>query len=163
MSAIIQELDEGEALWYDGGLVTFKATGDQTGGDLLLFEARMPAGKATPLHTHPEGVETLAVLEGELLLHVDGEESRAGAGSVVVVPRDVPHAFAVASAAGARLLVSLTPAGSTQERFFRSAGEPAQERALPPPGDEQERIERNMRAAQETGMTILGPPPFVPA
>jgi quercetin dioxygenase-like cupin family protein len=160
MSAIIQEPDQGEALWYDGGLLTFKATGDQTGGDLLLFEARMPAGKATPLHTHLEGVETLAVLEGELLVHVDGEERRAGEGCVVIVPRGVPHAFAVVSDSGARLLVSLTPAGAIQERFFRSAGEPALERTLPPQGDEEERIGRNLRAAQETGMTVLGPPPF---
>jgi quercetin dioxygenase-like cupin family protein len=160
MGAIIQGPDEGDALWYDGGLLTFKATGDQTGGDLLLFEARMPAGKMTPLHTHPEGAETIAILEGELDLHVDGEESRAAAGCVVVVPRDVPHAFAVVSEGGARLLVSLTPAGSIQERFFRLAGDPAPARALPPEADDQEHIARNMRAAEEAGLQLLGPPPF---
>jgi quercetin dioxygenase-like cupin family protein len=163
VSAIIQAHGEGEAFWYDGGLVTFKATGIQTAGDLLLFEASMPSGKATPLHRHPEGVETIAILEGELLLHVDGVERRAFAGSVIVLPRDVPHAFTVESDAGARLLVSLAPAGSVQERFFRLAGEPVQVGVPAPDDDEQERMGRTLRAAEEAGLTVLGPPPFARA
>ncbi len=63
----------GKSLCYDGGLATFKVTGGQTAGGFLLFEALMPRGKATPLHLETEE-ETFYVLEGEVLLHIDGKE-----------------------------------------------------------------------------------------
>lgn len=146
----------GELLWYDGGLVTFKATGEQTEGALLLFEARMPRGKATPLHAHPAD-ETLYLLDGEILLHVDGVESPAATGAVAVIPRGVPHAFAVVSEE-VRLLVAFTPADDVSEAFFRALGRPADAATLPPPSPPD--LDRIRAAAQETGLQVLGPPPF---
>ena len=51
----------------------------------------MSGGKATPLHTHPDSDETAVVLEGEILMHVDGADHHLGAGAVAVAPRGVPH------------------------------------------------------------------------
>ena len=45
----------------------------ETGGAFFLSETEMEQGKVTPLHTHPAD-ESLYVLEGELLIHIDGEE-----------------------------------------------------------------------------------------
>ena len=53
------------------------------------------AGKMTPLHTHPDSDETMYVLEGEILMHMDGTEHRVAAGGLAVAPRGVPHAFLV--------------------------------------------------------------------
>lgn len=159
-SAIMLAARAGEHLFYDGGLLTFKATGAQTDGALLLFEVWMPHGKATPLHVHPDADETFYVIEGEVRIHIVGTEDRAVAtGSVVMVPRSTPHAFAVISEA-VRLLVAMTPASTISETFFRLAGEPAADPSLPPPPASPERFSA---AIAESGLQVLGPPPFAPS
>lgn len=116
----------------------------------------MPKDKATPLHVHPEADETLYVLEGEILTHVDGTERSAGTGAVAMIPRGTPHAFCV-MAGPARLLVLFTPASAVSEAFFREAGVTATAPTLAP---SEMPIERAMAAAQRTGLEVLGPPPF---
>lgn len=146
---------QGESLWYDGGLLTFKLTGSQTGGAFLLFEVRMPQGKATPLHTHQE-LETFYVLEGRILVDSNGTQQVFESGAVVSAPPGMPHAFLVQSPT-ARLLVMVTLASSVQEAFFRDAGDPATDlAATPPPGD----LRRVFAAAERAGLNVLGPPPF---
>src|SRR3982751_2239962 len=89
---------EGERLGFAGGGVhTWKATSAETGGAFLLFEDATTRGKMTPLHRHPEADETLYVLEGELLVHIGGEEHQIGPGGFTMAPRGVPHAFTVLS------------------------------------------------------------------
>jgi len=154
---IVLAVADGEHLFYDGGLLTFKATGAQTGDALLLFEVRMPQGKATPLHVHPDTDETFYALEGEVRVHITGAEDRVVSnGSVVVIPRGTPHAFAVISQA-ARLLVIMTPASAISETFFRLAGEPASDPSSPPPPANPERFGA---AVERSGLKVLGPPPF---
>ena len=148
----------GEALWFNNDLLIFKATGAQTVGAYLLVEELARRGKVTPLHTHPAEEETFYVLDGEALMHLDGEQRSLTAGCFVSVPAGVPHAYLVTSET-ARMLLLITPGSGAMEDFFRAAGEPAAERALPAaaPLD----IERIGLAAQRTGaVAILGPPPF---
>jgi uncharacterized cupin superfamily protein len=115
-------------------------------------------GKVTPLHTHPAEEETFYVLDGEALMHLDGEQRSLTAGCFVSVPPGVPHAYLVTSET-ARTLLLITPGSGAMEDFFRAAGEPAAERGLPPAGPLD--IERIGLAAQRTGaVAILGPPPF---
>ena len=155
-AAVIKQCDEGERMWFaGGGLFTFKFTSSDTGGSLLLFEDVMQRGKRTPLHQHPQEEESAYVLEGELLLHVDGEEQRVGTGGCFMVPRGVPHAFLVVSES-ARVLAMLTP--GTAEAFYRDAGEPSTS-----PDDARRRPDfARLRAAAErsSSIEILGPPPF---
>src|SRR5690348_16003423 len=95
---IVRTSSAGERLWfYGGGLHTWKATSSETGGAFLLFEDVMSRGKSTPLHTHPQVDETLYVLEGEIVLHIDGADQPLGPGAVAMAPRGVPHAFLVTS------------------------------------------------------------------
>lgn len=149
---------EGEALWFNNDLLILKATGAQTGGAYLLVEELARRGKVTPLHTHPAEEETFYVLDGEVLMHLDGEQRSLTAGCFVSVPAGVPHAYLVTSET-ARTLLLITPGSGAMEDFFRAAGEPAAERALP--ADAPLDIERIGLAAQRTGaVAILGPPPF---
>lgn len=157
VSPIRLENAAGELLWFDGGLITLKATGAQTAGALLLIEAWMPRGKATPLHAHPDSDETFYVISGDLLAHVDGEDSKATTGGIMMIPRGAPHAFAVTSES-ARLLVVHTPASEITESFFRAAGEPALAASLPPPNTRD--LNRMKAAAEKSGLRIMGPPPF---
>src|SRR5258708_1604436 len=120
---IVRASGAGERLWfYGGGLPIWEATSAETGDAFLLFEDVMSRGKTTPLHTHAQVDETLYVLEGEILLQVDGEDQRLGSGAVAMAPRGVPHAFLVTSEM-ARILFLETP--GTSEAFYRGASEPA--------------------------------------
>ena len=155
---IVLDPGEGEALWFNNDLLIFKATGAQTGGAYLLVEEVARRGKVTPLHTHPAEEETFYVLDGEALMHLDGEQRSVTAGCFVSVPPGVPHAYLVTSET-ARTLILITPGSGAMEDFFRAAGEPAAERGLPAAGPLD--IERIGLAAQRTGaVAILGPPPF---
>jgi quercetin dioxygenase-like cupin family protein len=153
---IVRVEGEGEKLWfYGGGVHTWLATGAETGGVFLLFDDIMTRGKTTPLHTHPEVDETLYVLDGEILVHIDGREQTLGSGGVAMVPRGVPHAFLVTSDR-ARILFLETP--GTSEAFYRGASEPltpALEASAPVDFD---RVRAS--AARNGGIEILGPPPF---
>ena len=144
---------QGEALWFFGGLATVKASAEQTGGASSITEQMFPKGMATPLHVQPDD-ETFYVLEGELTFYLeDGLPLAASAGSFVHLPAGTAHAFQIDSET-ARVLNITSP---RHERFFRAAGEPAQARTLPPqaPPD----MDKLMAAAKEYGVEILGPPP----
>src|SRR5215211_3375094 len=96
--------EEGEAFWFFGGLVTVKASAQQTGGRFALTEQLFPGGIATPLHSQPEDDESFYVLEGELTFYLEDDQPLpASAGAFVHVPAGVPHAFQVDSET-ARLL-----------------------------------------------------------
>jgi quercetin dioxygenase-like cupin family protein len=145
---------EGDRRWFfGGGTHTWKVTAEEAGGAFLLFEDRLERGKMTPLHRHPDVDETVYVLEGEILINIDGEEHRVGAGGVTVSPRGVAHAFTVLSEE-ARLLFLQTP-GSAQP-FYWNASEPATNDG-PGPLD----LDRVRAVAQQNlGTELLGPPPF---
>jgi quercetin dioxygenase-like cupin family protein len=122
---------KGEALWFFGGLLTFKATSEQTGGELVVAEQLFPQGTATPLHVQRGEATSFYVLEGRITFVVGDTTQAAGKGAFVYVPLDVPHAFRVESET-VRLLNVTTP---QHEQFFRAAGVHAPANTLPPPGD----------------------------
>jgi quercetin dioxygenase-like cupin family protein len=55
-----------------------------------IWAIRMAPGASTPPHTH-DAEELVYVLAGELTAQVDGSESVAGAGEVLVVPAGALH------------------------------------------------------------------------
>lgn len=144
---------EGEKRWfYGGGLHTWKATAEQTGGAFFVFEDALTRGKTTPLHRHPDQDEIVYVIEGEILYSGAGSEHRVRRGGTIVTPRGTPHAFVVVSET-ARLLFLQTP--GTGQPFYRNASEPAGE------ADGLVDFAKIGAAARETGATeVLGPPPF---
>jgi mannose-6-phosphate isomerase-like protein (cupin superfamily) len=154
---VIRQNGEGEHLWFaGGGLFTIKASASETGGAFVLWEDREVRGKPTPLHLHPNEDETLYVLEGEILVHINGEEHRVGEGGLFVAPRGVPHAFLVISET-ARLLTLQTP--GTGEAFYRELCEPASSGAVP--GSRPADFARLREVARRSdSIEILGPPPF---
>ncbi len=157
-SAIIRAEGEGDAVWFNSDLFTFKATADETGQALTLFEELSQRGKVTPLHVHPDADETFCVIDGEILVHVDGTDRLVERGGVAFVPRGLPHAVMVTSET-ARLLTIVTPGYRALESFFREVGEPATQRTLPPSAPlPMEKL--RAAAARHGSVVILGPPPF---
>ena len=152
---VVRADDDGERRWFfGGGHHTWKVRAAETNGAFFLFEDRMEQGKMTPLHTHPEADETMYMLEGEILMHLDGREHRVAAGGTVMAPRGLPHAFMVLSPV-ARMLCLHTP-GSC-EAFYWGASEPDSSDGAPKPVD-LDRIRAS--AGQHGGIELLGPPPF---
>src|SRR3954454_20257716 len=95
---ILRQADEGEQMWFaGGGIFTWKATAAETDGAFILIEDVMARGKVTPLHVHPNADETVYVLEGELLVHIEGDDHALGEGGLFVAPRGVSHAMLVVS------------------------------------------------------------------
>jgi quercetin dioxygenase-like cupin family protein len=155
LTATVREAGQGEQRWFcGGGLQTWLATAEETGGAFFLMEFVGVQDKVTPVHIHPGVDETFYVLDGEILLDLSGERRSLSTGGVAVMPRGVPHAFKVVSPE-ARLLSLLTPGKG--EDFFRLASEPALPGSSPIPVD----FERIAAVAAQTGaIEILGPPPF---
>jgi quercetin dioxygenase-like cupin family protein len=154
--AVIRQDGDGEKLWFaGGGVFTIKASAEETGGAFLLFEDRVVRGKTTPMHLHPNEDETIYILDGELLVDIDGEQRRVGPNGVFVAPRGVPHAFLVTSET-ARLLCLQTPGSG--ESFYRDASDPVSSAAdaTRPPD-----LARLRDAAERSeAIKLLGPPPF---
>jgi uncharacterized cupin superfamily protein len=100
-----------------------------------------------------------SVLDGEIELTFRGEKRRAGAGSVVNIPANAPHAFKNMSDRPAHLLCLCAPAG--QEELFLALGDPLDSRTAPPPTlNAEEKAERGRRAkalAPKYRTEMLGP------
>ena len=157
-TAIIRADGEGDAVWFNNDLLTFKATADETDQAFTLIEEMSQRGKVTPLHLHPAADETFWVIDGEIRVSVDGVERTVEAGGVASVPRGMPHSIMVTSET-ARVLTIVTPGCKALEMFFRDAGEPAKHRGLPPSVPlPLEKI--RAAAARHGAVVILGPPPF---
>ncbi len=155
-AAIIRAEGEGERLWfYGGGVFTIKASAAETGGSFFMFEDTMAQGKMTPLHLHPDEEEAVYVIEGELLVHIGGENHPLGAGGLCVAPRGVPHALLVTSKI-ARVLAMLAPGKA--EAFYRGASEPATADTDVFGPVDFDRL--RLSAERNGGIEILGPPPF---
>jgi quercetin dioxygenase-like cupin family protein len=150
---IVRTAEQGSLRWfYGGGVHRWLATAEDTGGAFLLFSDVMDQGKRTPLHTHPAD-ESMYVIDGQILVHLAGEEHHLGAGGLVIAPRDVPHAFLVLSET-ATLLTLHTP--GTCQAFYLGASEPLTantERVV-----DFDRVRASAR--DNGGIDIVGPPPF---
>ena len=151
---IIRAAGEGDKQsFFGGGIHTWKLLAEDTDGAFFLFEDVMGKGKTTPLHKHPDAAETVYVIEGEIVVQVNGIETHLCKGGVSYVPKGVPHAFLVV-ADGTRLLCMQSP--GVGQAFYRGASEPATDDTAADILD----IARLKASAQENpGVELLGPPP----
>jgi hypothetical protein len=92
---------------------------------------------------------------GEFTVYVGEKSLSLTPGSFAFGPRGVPHTF-IGETDGAKALVGFQP--FLFESFLHEVGEPATERALPPPLATPPDMERLHRIAERCGMVILGPP-----
>ena len=145
---------EGEALWFAGGLLTYKATGAQTTGHLALAEVHAPKDAGSPRHRHHHEDEAWYILDGDLTFWLGGQQRTASGGAFVFGPRGVDHRFRVDSSE-ARFLLLLTPSGF--EDFTRTCGSPATALTMPPPDLPPRHAHALASAARAHGLDILEP------
>jgi mannose-6-phosphate isomerase-like protein (cupin superfamily) len=123
---------EGTSLWFFGGLVTFYALGEDTGGAFTLLEEATEPGSAAFPHLHHEEDQAFYILQGNHEFVCDGETFMTKPGSFVYIPRGMVHSFTNVGTTPGKIMVLSTPAGGT-ERFFFELGEPATDTSSPPP------------------------------
>jgi quercetin dioxygenase-like cupin family protein len=147
-----QSLDH--SVWYNGSLMTFLATGEDTHGQFALIEAVARRGNVPPPHIHHREDEIFYVLEGEVVVSVGDRTIKGTPGTMVFLPRDVRHSFTIESEQS-RMLILLTPAGL--ERWFKEFSVPAQAMALPP-ADETgyHEVQSMLGAALRYGIEFVG-------
>ena len=103
-----QSLDR--SVWYNGSLMTFLVRGEDTEGQFALIEAVNRKGNGPPRHIHHREDETFYVVEGEVTVSVGDRTINAKPGTLVFLPRGIPHTFTIESEQ-ARMLVLVTPSG----------------------------------------------------
>lgn len=123
---------EGDAFWWLGSLTISKVRGDRTAGGIDIVDHQVPAGYEPPLHVHRGQDEVFFVIDGEFTVRCGTEEWHASPGSLVFLPRDVPHGFRVGGNGPGRTLLINSPAGFAE--VVAELGEPAQALVLPGPG-----------------------------
>ena len=93
------------------GNVEFLARSLDTERFNLAIVTIAPQRSGPELHTHEAEDDSFFMLDGELVFTVDGDEVVAGAGTFVLVPPGVAHAFENRTDEPARLLNVHAPAG----------------------------------------------------
>lgn len=159
MSTVKDRIIAGRPIdWHFGSLLIWHVLAPENGGQLTMVETLVRAGGEPPLHVHAREDEAFYVVEGEVLFQRGLERIVAGPGQAVLLPRGVPHGFAVRSGT-ARMLLVFTPGGL--EEAFRSVSVPADAAVLPaeaaaPPSPAL--LEAAGRAFANRGVTFVGPP-----
>jgi mannose-6-phosphate isomerase-like protein (cupin superfamily) len=147
---------EGRSLWVLGELVTCKTKSEQTGGAYSLFEVTTQPGGGVMPHVQHREDESFYVLEGEYEFLVEGRTIRAGAGSLIYVPRGNLHAHKNFGEGVGRLLVSQTP-GGLYERFFEEVGKAVDGEAGPLVLEDQPNVTSIVPIAAKYGIEIPVP------
>ena len=147
--------ETGTAYWGPGELMTFLATGEETGGAFFMAEISVAPGGGTPPHIHSREDEAFRLLEGTLTIQVGGNTITASAGDFAFLPRGIAHSFKNTGDGYAKALVLITPAGL--EGFFTEVFTPAADRSAAPPTTMEELIGRALGAAPRYGLELLPP------
>ncbi|NUP27815.1 MAG: cupin domain-containing protein [Nocardia sp.] len=105
-----------------GGAFHLLADAVDTGGELGANRLTLGVGAdgAAP-HYHALSSELFYVLAGTAEFLLDGASETAPAGTLVVVPPGMPHAFGAAPGSAADLLIVLAP-GIQRFEYFRHLG-----------------------------------------
>jgi quercetin dioxygenase-like cupin family protein len=145
---------EGKTIWMVGtDLITFKATGEDTGGAYALFDSLVLPGGGPPPHIHTREAESFYVLEGKFEFLAGDHWVKAAPGSFVHVPKGALHTLKNAGSETGRLLTLVVPAGL--EKFFEEAGEPGTDISSPPgPPD----VEKLLETSGRYGIEYPPPP-----
>ena len=106
----------GRTVWVDGHPITWKATGDTTGGAMSVMEVSVPPKLGAAPHIHNRHDETYYILDGQFEFLLGSAVAVHGTGAFIHIPRGSVHAFTCVSNTWGRMLAIFTPSG--MEAFF---------------------------------------------
>jgi mannose-6-phosphate isomerase-like protein (cupin superfamily) len=142
---------EGRSLWVLGELVTYKTTGQQTGGAYSLFEVASQPGTWPPPHVQHREEEAFWVLEGEYEFLIEGRTLTASPGALIYVPKGTLHTHKNLGEDVSRMLVTQTP-GGLYEGFLEEAGRPGTDLAYASPASTPGELQRMVELGRKYGI-----------
>ncbi len=108
------------------------------------WHATFPPGTFVPPHIHPDQDEFIYMLDGRFDLFLDGKETAAETGDLIVMPRAIPHGIFNKSDAPVRCFFWVSPTGALFDLFTKIHNVPDPEEVV--------------RLASEHGVDFLPPP-----
>jgi quercetin dioxygenase-like cupin family protein len=138
--------------WLNDATLSMLLDGAATEGKLTVGRFDLREGDAAPYHVHTREDEVFLLIKGTALAWCGDDQAELSEGSVIYLPRNIPHAYRITSEK-ADMLMICTPAGG--EVFFRHAG---RDRATPRPEGFEITAQRLAEASSMSGSTIVGPP-----
>jgi len=141
-SAVSQKPTLENSVHYLAHTFSFLATGEDTDNAYALIHCYFRKDFFPPPHLHKYEDESFYILEGAFNFQVGEKKITAGAGQLIVLPKNVPHSFNLVTDT-AKALLLITPAGL--ETMFKEFSTPALTLDLPPvPGHVKEELYERM-------------------
>lgn len=128
--------------------LTFKVTGEDTGGAFDYFIVEVAPKGGPPLHVHHAQEETIHVLKGDYKIRIGEEIFYLTEGGFAYLPSKVPHAFLNLTDEPGEIIVVYTPGGG--HKFYEELG------PLTRNGSPDHKVVAQLFA--KYNMTLLGPP-----
>ncbi len=107
----------GEVYTAFGDTCRFLLTGEQTGGQLVMFAEETGPGDGPPPHYHANEDEWFYPLEGRVEFYRGGQWTEVPMGTVVFLPKGTVHTFRNCGDGPLKMIVHCRPAGF--EKFFQ--------------------------------------------
>jgi len=114
--AIFVASNEGKICSVFMDTITIKVPSERTNGSYSICEDITPPGAGAPPHIHHREEEMFYVLEGEYDFRCGEREFKATRGALVILPREIPHAFKNTGNTPGKTLLILRPGG--MEKVF---------------------------------------------
>ncbi len=126
-----------------------KIAGSDVENRAAMFHLTVPTMAGPPLHRPHREDEWMYILEGEITIQIDAEQTLAGPGTMAFAARGTVHTFQNFQKTPARMLVVVTPAGL--DNFFLDVAGANQGLAAPD-------FARTEQIMNSYGLDLMGPP-----
>ncbi len=145
----------GHNFWVYGDQDNIKLTSRETGGSLMVMETTVHPHEGPPLHIHRNEDEAFYVVDGEMKVVDNGQESIVGTGALVFMPRNSVHRFENVRETPSVILVMFIPGGF--EGYLMEMGTPLVEGQPRPEGPVD--YDKVARVAPKYGLEMAHLPP----
>ena len=125
LEAFVRPASEGRVLPLGRMQARVLIEAAESGGAYYLFDLTSPPGTGVPPHVHEREDEFLRVTAGEFDVWLDGKVTRVGPGTVVHLPRGVPHGWTTVGSNDGESSWTMVP-GESFAQFFEELS------AMPP-------------------------------
>jgi mannose-6-phosphate isomerase-like protein (cupin superfamily) len=115
--SVVTHRDEVEHIEFGGQDIAVLVSGEDTAGEMAVFEIVAQRGAGAPPHHQIAENEYWYIVEGEWEVRSGDKTATVGPGSIVLNSAGVTHAFKLISDQPGRMLTINAPAG--HELFFR--------------------------------------------